>query len=78
MQLSSTAVGFRDRDASKEKADAFQRPLSIGLGSTYTMIVLPMAGSVVLSSPVSTWPEMRRWKLVSELTSMVKSYQPWN
>ena len=78
MQLSSTAVGFRDRDASKEKANAFQRPLSFGLGSTCTMIVLPMAGSVVLSSPVSTWAGDAALEADVGADFEVKSYQPWN
>lgn len=42
----------------------------------YGVYVGPMAGSVMLSSPFSTCPAMRRWKLESEETSTTRSYQP--
>jgi hypothetical protein len=42
------------------------------------MIVLPMAGSVVLSSPVSTWAGDAALEADVGADFEVKSYQPWN
>src|ERR1700722_2793269 len=45
---------------------------------TFRVTRLPIAGSEMLSRPVSMRPAKRYWKVGSCSTVMTRSYQPWN
>src|ERR1700722_3526287 len=45
---------------------------------TFRVTRPPIAGSEMLSRPVSMWPAKRYWKVGSCSTVMTRSYQPWN